>query len=98
MTLVYSAEHGKKPREIDAMLDSNDALNTEDYQALKERPLEQVLADMRGAHKQLLRRLGGWDELDLFSKSRYPWLRATSVGDFLLDYVAAHEVDHAQLI
>ena len=98
VTLVYSAQQDVKPREIDAMLDSYDALNAEDYLALKERPLERILADLRGAHKQLLRRLGDCDEGDLFASSRYPWLRGTSMGDFLAGEVAAHDADHAQQI
>jgi hypothetical protein len=98
VTLVFSAEQGKKPREIDAVLDSSDALNAADYIVLKDRALEQILADLRGAHKQLLRRLGDWDEGHLFSRDLFVWLRGQSVGDFLADEVAAHDVDHAQQI
>ena len=98
VTLVFSAEQGKKPREIDAMLESYEALNSADYMALKERTLEQILVDLRGAHKQLLRRLGDWDEGDLFSTALYSWLRGKSVGDFLAGEVAAHDTDHAQQI
>jgi hypothetical protein len=98
VTVVFSAEQGIKPREIDAMLDQYEALNAADYMTQKERPLELILADLRGAHKQLLRRLNAWDEADLFSTSYCPWLRGKSLADFLTGEVPGHDTDHAQQI
>ena len=39
ITVVYQAEQGQKPADIDAMFDHYDALNAEDYEAQKDRPL-----------------------------------------------------------
>jgi hypothetical protein len=97
VTVVYQAEQGQKPAEIDAMLDDYDALNAADYALQKERPLERILADLRGTHRQLLRRLGAWNEVDLFDAARYSWLRGQSLGDFLLDAVG-HVAQHRKLI
>jgi uncharacterized protein (TIGR03083 family) len=97
ITVVYQAEQGQQPAEIDAMFDDFDALNAADYEAQKDRPLERILADLRGTHRQLVRRLNAWHEADLFDKALYSWLRGQSVGEFLADGVA-HEAAHRNYI
>ena len=97
VTVIYHAEQAQTYEEIDAMLDDYDALNAEDYETQKDRPLERVLADFRGAHRQLLRRLGDWKDAELFDQKRYAWLRRQSLGEFLAD-AAGHEAEHRKQI
>ena len=99
VTLLFSAERGRTPPDIDAMLldcrvDDCETLNRQDYEAQKDRPLERVLSDFHGSHRQLLKRLAAWNEADLFDRSKYRWARGKSVADLLLSEIAAHDADH----
>lgn len=96
VTLVYDAEHNQPADGVDAMFDSRHALNADDYESQKDRPLERILSDFRGAHRQLLKRLNDWDQATLFDRSRYAWLRGQSIGDFIQSQVAEHEAEHQQ--
>jgi hypothetical protein len=98
VTVIFHAEQNTEPEDIDAMLDNWDALNAEDHELQKDRPLELVLSDFRGAHRQLLRRLNGWKEADLFDAERCEWLRGMSIGQFVSSEVIDHEADHRQQI
>jgi hypothetical protein len=97
ITVVYQAEQGQKPAEIDAMFDHYDALNAEDYEAQKDRPLDRILADLRGTHKQLVRRLSAWHEDDLSNPALFSWLRGQSLSAFLADAVQ-HEAAHRKQV
>lgn len=97
ITVIYQAEQGQKAEEIDEMFDDADALNAADYETQKDRPLDRILSDLRGTHKQLLRRLGAWNEADLFDQTLYSWLRGQSLSDFLVDAVE-HAAAHRKLI
>lgn len=97
ITVIYQAEQGQKAEELDEMFDDADALNAADYETQKDRPLDRILSDLRGTHKQLLRRLSAWNEADLFDQTLYSWLRGQSLGDFLVDAVG-HAAAHRKLI
>ncbi len=97
ITVIYQAEQGQKAEELDEMFDDADALNAADYETQKDRPLNRILSDLRGTHKQLLRRLSAWNEADLFDQTLYSWLRGQSLGDFLIDAVE-HAAAHRKLI
>lgn len=98
VTVLFNAEQGQDPEDIDAMFDRYDALNAEDYQAQKERPFDRVLADYRGAQRQLLRRLDAWKEDVLFDKARFHWLRGKCMGEFVMLLVTDHEAEHCKEI
>ena len=96
VTLLFDAEQGRASEDIESMFGNFDAVNAENYEEQKDRPLERVLADFRGVHRQLLRRVGAWDEAALFDKTRFAWMRGQSLGDFIQGAVAEHEDDHRQ--
>ncbi|HEY3291919.1 MAG TPA: ClbS/DfsB family four-helix bundle protein [Anaerolineae bacterium] len=83
ITILFDAEEGQEPDEVDAMLTGAVKLKASDYDALKDRPLELVLGDWRGAHKQLLKRLNNWDETLLFDAHGFSWLHGRSLGAFV---------------
>jgi uncharacterized damage-inducible protein DinB len=72
--------------------------NAEDYETLKDRPLDLVLGDWRSANRQLVKRLGGWKEDDLFDLKRFSWLRGQSLGEFIGSEIADHARDHEKQI
>ena len=98
VTLVYQAEQGQKPEDVDAMFDSYEEVNAEDHQSQKDRLLDRVVADFRGSHRQLLRGLDAWKEADLFDAGRFTWLRGKSLGEFILGETAEHDSDHCRQI
>jgi hypothetical protein len=99
VTVIYHAEQNEKPQEIEPMLDDWEALNANDYESQKDRPIDRILSDFRGAHRQLLKRLEAWkDESALFDPKRFPWLRGTSLAAFIQSETADHDAEHrAQL-
>jgi hypothetical protein len=105
VTLLYQVEQGQTPDDmefVDLSFSPSkwdvDAANAVDYAAQKDRPLELVQGDFRGAHRQLLKRLSGWSEADLTDNRRFGWLRGASMADFLLSETAEHEAEHRQQI
>ena len=98
ITILFNAEHQQEPEDADRMLDDWDALNAEDYAGLKDRPLDLVLGDWRGANRQLIKRLGGWQESELFDPQRFAWLRGQSLGEFIGNEIANHARDHEKQI
>ena len=98
VTVIFHAEQDEVPEEIDKFLDTWDPLNAEDHELMKDRPLELVLGDYRGSHRQLIRRLNNWDDAALFDATHFAWLRGKSLGQFVAGEVADHEADHRQQI
>ena len=96
VTLLFDAEQGRASEDIESMFGNFDAVNAENYEEQKDRPLERVLADFRGVHRQLLRRVGAWDEVALFDQTRFAWMRGQSLGDYLQGAVVEHEDEHRQ--
>ncbi|MCL5998716.1 MAG: ClbS/DfsB family four-helix bundle protein [Chloroflexi bacterium] len=98
VTLIFTAEQGQKPSDVDTMLEHGDALNVEDYESQKDRPLDRVISDFRGSHRQLLRRLSTWKDEMLNDRQRFPWLRGLSMGEFLTQQIADHDAEHRKQI
>lgn len=98
VTLLFNAERGRQPPDINAILRGSGApapqglAGMQDLRdILKDRPLELVLSDYHGAHRQLLRRLAAWNEADLFDPRKYRWARGNSVADLLVSQVAEQD-------
>ncbi|MCS7061935.1 MAG: ClbS/DfsB family four-helix bundle protein, partial [Anaerolineae bacterium] len=91
VTVVFSAERGRKPPELDAVLSGWEAVRRQDYAAQRGRPLERVLDDFHAAHRQLLRRVALWTEADLFDRSKYRWAGGRSIADLLIARVAEQD-------
>ncbi len=98
ITVLYQAENQQVPEDIDRMFDDGDALNAEDYELQKDRPAEFVFRDLRGAHRQLIKRLSSWKESELFDSQHFEWLRGQSVGQFIDAVIVQHAVEHVQQI
>ena len=94
VTLLFNAERQQKPPGIDRVLDDWEALNAEDFAAQQDRPLDRVLADFHGSHRQLLKRLAAWDDGALFDETRHAWLRGQSVADCVREDTADHDAEH----
>lgn len=97
ISVLYQAEQGQAPADIDAMFDAYETLNAADYESQKDRSYDRVVSDLRGTRRQLLRRLSGWSEADLADKALFSWLRGKSMAEYLEDEVD-HSAAHRKLI
>lgn len=100
ITRLFKAEMGQPPTlDVPPALakaeDWVDLMNAEDYQSQKDRPLERVMADFQGSHRQLLKRLTNWrDEAVLFDTRRYAALKGRSLAEVVWADSAEHEAEH----
>lgn len=97
VTMLFQAERGQKP----SLGVSNDSandwanINAKDFQEQKDRPLDRVLADFRGVHAQMLKRLEQWkDEAALFDRKRYPSLNGDSLATYVYGNGPEHDDEH----
>lgn len=101
ITLMFQAERGQAPSigvPEDAAADWAN-VNAKAYEEQKGRTLEQVLADFRGTHAQLLKRVAAWkDERKFFDKRAYPSLRGNSLFDYAYGNGPEHDIEHRQQI
>lgn len=91
VALLFSAERGRQPPEIRLILSDAETSREQDYAAQKDRPLDLVLSDYHGTHRQLLKRLDSWNEADLFDRRKYHWMRGTCIADLLVSHVAERD-------
>ncbi|HQV68626.1 MAG TPA: ClbS/DfsB family four-helix bundle protein [Thermoflexales bacterium] len=100
ITQMFKAEQGQPPKmEIPATLAKAanwlDLFNAQEYAAQKDRPLDRVMADFGGSHRQLVKRLRAWgDEAALFDPKRYPALNGRSLAETIWSDSAEHEAEH----
>jgi hypothetical protein len=100
VTVLFQAERGQKISY--GVLDdgANDwaNVNQKDYEQQKDRPLERILEDFRGAHKQLLKRLAAWqDETALFQTNKFAGTKR-SLAEKMIGGVGEHDAEHREQI
>jgi hypothetical protein len=95
---LYYAEQNQSPPDVDELFKHDDMVSMEDYASQKDRPLDLVLADFHGTHRQLLKRLSTWKEAALLDEQRYPWLRGRSLADLLARGVAEQDAAYRRQI
>lgn len=59
----------------------------------KDRPLDRVLADWRGARRQLVRQIEALSEADL--NAPRAWLKEHTIVDWVVSWIIEHEIEHA---
>jgi uncharacterized damage-inducible protein DinB len=94
VTLLYQVRQGMKPTTLHLKTFDTDQQNAQWYEQAKDRPWEQVWADFQGVRVQTLRRLDAFNEDELSSPTRFPWL-GMSLADLVYEWVVQHEEDHA---
>ena len=96
VTILFQAERGQKISYGVPDDGANDwvTVNRKDYEQQKDRPLERVLEDFHGAHKQLIRRLNAWkDEVALFQAGKFEGTKS-SLADKMIGGVGEHDAEH----
>jgi hypothetical protein len=93
LTNLGKARRGQKPGKVkwtEAEIDAQNAKWQADY---RDRPLERVLDDFHGAHKQILRLVEGLSDRELATPM--PWGSGQPLYEYFMTYVADHEAEHA---
>ena len=89
ITTLFKAEKGFVP-ETTAGGKTVDQMNEKFYQEMRDRPFEQVWDDLDASYHQLLSRLAGWKEKDLFDPKRFKWMK----GSPFVEYIAGDSYEH----
>ena len=93
LTELGLAERGQKPAHPawtgDAILAQNDLW----YKQYKNRPLERVVADYDGVHRQLLRKVTSLNDKQLAGP--VPWQKEKPLAQYIFDEIIKHERGHA---
>ena len=100
VTVLFQAERGQKISYgvPDDSVNDWANVNAKDYEQQKDRPLERILEDFRGAHKQLLKRLNTWqDETALFQANNFAGSKS-SLADKMIGGVGEHDTEHREQI
>ena len=97
ITLLFQIERGGRPQSIEgATAQARRKLNDRDYAEQKDRPLDRVQMDFRGAHQQMLKRLEAFRAAPagLFDPRRHAALAGKSLAQYVWENSAGHEAEH----
>jgi hypothetical protein len=89
ITTMFKAEKGFTPETTEPGK-TVDQMNEKFYREMKDRPFEQVWDDFDSSYHQLLSRLEGWKEKDLFDPKRFKWMQ----GSPFVEYIAGDSYEH----
>jgi Protein of unknown function (DUF1706) len=98
VTLLFQAERSGKAQSWEAQLGTSDwdKVNARDMELQQDRALESIMADYRGSHTQLLKRLEAWraNETHLFDAKRFPGLGGHTLASEVFSVSAGHDAEH----
>ncbi|MBI3241946.1 MAG: ClbS/DfsB family four-helix bundle protein [Chloroflexi bacterium] len=94
VTLLAFARQGKRPANVQGLSGDIETLNAKWYAEYKNRPLDRVLADFHGVHKQIIRQVEMFTDQDLAEAKKFPWLKGEPLWKIVADYSFAHEAEH----
>lgn len=98
VAMLFQMQRGGKPTTAQFGKMTTEELNTKWHMESLERSLAQVQSDLRGVHRQILRRVEEFSDQDLDDEKRYPWLKGMSLGAYIASDTYEHELDHAEEI
>ena len=94
VTILYAIERGATPPQAVHIQAEVDKVNAESYAEQRDRPLDRVLADFHGVHKQLLKRLDAVKESDLFDPKRFKWMEGEPLAKLVAGDTFEHYAEH----
>lgn len=93
ITALATLHPSRAPHLID--IEDMDEWNDEQYRASVRRPVESVVEDFHGVHKQLLKVIENLDERTLDDGRRFQWMEGEPLSYLIADNSALHEQEHA---
>lgn len=94
VTGLAKVRQGKPPGKTDYTSAEIEAQNARWRAENRGRPLERVLADFRGVRRQTIRQIESVSDKDL--NAPRPWLRQSSMVDWVKTWVLEHEEEHVR--
>jgi uncharacterized protein (TIGR03083 family) len=92
LTSLFQAQRGQKAGKMNLTDAEVEAQNQKWYREYRDRPLENVLADYHGVHRQVLRVVDGLKDKDL--AGRDPWGQGKPLVSYFQEYALDHEAEH----
>ena len=89
ITALFKVEKGFTPDTTEGG-QTVDQMNEKFYREMKDRSFDQVWDDLDASYHQLLSRLEGWKEKDLFDPKRFNWMK----GQPFVGYIAGDSYEH----
>ncbi len=97
ITALFKAEKGFTPDTTEGG-QTVDQLNEKFYREMKDRSFEQVWDDLDASYYQLLTRLQGWKEKELFDAQRFKWMKGEPFERYIAGDSYEHSAEHAAQI
>ncbi len=97
ITTLFKAEKGFTPETTETG-PTVDQLNEQLYREMKDRAFDQVWDDLDSSYYQLLIRLEGWKEKDLFDPRKFQWMKGQPFADYIAGDSYEHYAEHAAQI
>ncbi len=97
ITTLFKAEKGFTPETTETG-PTVDQLNEQLYREMKDRAFDQVWDDLDSSYYQLLIRLEGWKEKDLFDPRKFQWMKGQPFADNIAGDSYEHYAEHAAQI
>ena len=94
VTLLYQARQGNKPTTAHFSTQKEDDINSAWVLEGRERQLELILADLDGAHNQIIRRLDAFSEAELNDPKRFSWSAGSPLTTWIAESSYAHIEEH----
>jgi hypothetical protein len=97
ITTLFKAEKGVTPDTTEAG-QTVDQMNEKFYREMKDRSFDQVWDDLDASYHQILSRLEGWKEKDLFDPQRFKWMKGQPFAEYIAGDSYEHYAEHAAQI
>lgn len=96
VTALARLDPSREPQLL--QIEDIDEWNAEQYHANAPRPLDLVLGDFHGVHRQLLKMVEDLDEATLTSVQRFRWMEGEPLTYLIAENAFWHEREHAEEI
>jgi hypothetical protein len=97
ITTLFKVEKGFTPDTTEGGTPV-DQLNEKFYREMKDRSFDQVWDDLDASYHQILSRLEGWKEKDLFDPKRFKWMKGAPFVEYIAGDSYEHYAEHAAQI
>jgi hypothetical protein len=92
--LLWQVKQSIRPTSAHFSATEVDDLNASWHEETRSRPLDRVMADFESVRKQTIRRVEAFNDEDLNSPKRFPWLGEQPLWEWIANDSFEHEEEH----